>query len=135
MTENDIALFCYGTLEYPDIMASVTGQKFSGEPALIRDYARYLVRGKVYPAVVEQFGARVRGTVFRGLDKAHIQFLDEYEGPVYRRIECPVELATGDILPAMVYIYPASSRHLLHNRDWDSGLFERKHKIHYMNSI
>lgn len=129
------SLFCYGTLEYPEIMKKVTGELFPYEAATLDGYARYLVRGKVYPAVVAQAGGRVQGTVFHRLADQHIRYLDRYEGTVYDREQVTVVNRLGEPIRAMVYLYRETQKHLLHEQDWDRTVFENQHMQQYLEAI
>ena len=58
-----------------------------------------------YPGVtLDASGPRVPVAVLSSdrLDR-HWRELDEFEGPGYRRVECDVELATGDSVRAWIY--------------------------------
>ena len=109
---NNISLFSYGTLQYAEIVHKVVGTRFPFEKAVLENYARYLVRGAVYPAIIEEPHARVEGVLYHGLNASHIQRLDRYEGPGYLRIESTVVTVKGDCSQAMVYVFNNTRRNL-----------------------
>ena len=56
-------LFTYGTLQNAEVLAQVVGRSWPSSPALLDGYARYRVNDKPYPAIVEQPGAQVQGSL------------------------------------------------------------------------
>lgn len=108
------ALFFYGTLIHPAILAKVIGNAGAHVevcPAVLPGYALHHVRGEDYPGLVPQHvseavcAARkgpisssseprpqpqplkaVRGTLARGLRLADVRRLDAFEGDEYKRV-------------------------------------------------
>ena len=117
-------VFCYGTLEFDAVMKKVTGANFASEKATLIDYARYLVKAAPYPAIVHQLGTVTEGTLFRGLSVQQMQMMDEYEGSLYDRIPNDVLVAKGELVPAQIYIVPASRMHYVSKLPWNKNEFE-----------
>lgn len=118
-------VFVYGTLQYPEVAAAVTGRRLEAVAARLHGYARYQVRGEPYPGIVPG-PSSVSGLLYEGIDANVIQRIDEFEGPMYRRETLPViRLDTGAAIDAATYVVRARWRPRLRNRDWDVATFER----------
>ncbi|MGD2112650.1 MAG: gamma-glutamylcyclotransferase [Gammaproteobacteria bacterium] len=127
-------LFCYGTLQFPDVLHAVTGDWFSAEPAVLDDYACYLVRGEVFPGIVARQGAATTGVVYTGLGVVQLRKLDVFEGDFYVRRRVCVRSATGN--PLQVWTYAVAARHCrrLTRDTWDREVFEMKYLQQFLRS-
>lgn len=128
-------LFCYGTLQLPDIVAAATGREPPGTPAALPGYACYAVRGAVYPAAVPERGARIEGTLYEGLSPRELARLDRYEGPEYRRRRVRVDIPGGDPREAWVYLWRERYRRLLSAERWSLRWFEENHRARYVSRL
>ena len=117
-------LFCYGSLEFAEVMREVTGRSFAGEPATLDGFARYRVRDADYPGLVPESGARTVGTLFRALDAVALAALDRFEGALYERKTLDVRRRGGNAA-AQVYVVRESHRHTLSSEPWDKRAFAR----------
>lgn len=118
-------LFCYGSLEFPEVMREVTGRSFVSEPATLDGHARYRVRDADYPGLVAEAGARTEGTLYRALDAAALAALDRFEGALYERRTLGVRRRDGSTAAAQVYVVRESQRHTLSSDPWDKERFAR----------
>jgi gamma-glutamylcyclotransferase (GGCT)/AIG2-like uncharacterized protein YtfP len=119
-------LFAYGTLMYPEMWRRVVGREFPAEPAELAGYAVYRVADGVYPVLVAaQADARVRGLVFRDLDAAAFQRLDEYESDLYDRTAVSAVAADGRLIRCQAYVLPAARRAWASDEPWDAERFRR----------
>lgn len=128
-------VFCYGTLEFDAVMQKVTGATFPAETATLIDYARYMVKGAPYPAVVHEPGAVTEGTLYRGLNAHHIQMMDEYEESLYERIESEVLTAKGELVKAIIYVVPASRKHFVGKEPWNKEEFAQLYLKHFCKTL
>lgn len=117
-------VFCYGTLEFDSVMQKVTGTLFTPESATLIDYARYMVKGAPYPAIIHEPGAVTDGTLFRGLNVQQMYMMDEYEGSLYDRIDSEVLAAKGELIPVQIYVVPSSRQHYVSSQAWNRNEFE-----------
>jgi len=129
------ALFCYGTLEFPPVMAAIAGRLFPGLPAVLGGYRRLGVRDEVFPGIAAQAGAEVAGTLFTGLTRAHLRRFDAYENAFYRRRLLRVRDAAGRARTAWVYVVPRMYRHRLGAEDWDPAGFARRYFARYLRRL
>lgn len=92
-----LALFVYGTLTDDRFVRELTGKRFAREPAVLDGYQR-IKPDRGYPYIVVRPGASVEGWLLRGLDRASLARIDEYEGEgdLYRRAEVVVRTAGGE---------------------------------------
>jgi len=124
-------LFTYGTLEIPSVVKRVFGVDLSGRAAVLSDYGRYLVRGQSYPAIREEPGNSVHGTLYAGLNTGHFRRLDTYEGEAYEKRVVEVMTEDGERHRAVVY---TCDRSLLGDAHWDQAEFIRRHLAEFMAS-
>lgn len=120
-------LFCYGTLGFPELMRAVTGIDYPCRSAMLGGYARYRVRGEVFPGIVEQTGAVVSGVLYRGLDATALHLIDVYENECYSRELLDVEEVPGETVRAWAYVVPFALRNRLAATDWNPEVFARRH--------
>lgn len=91
------ALFVYGTLRDPDILAAVIGRNPAAvEPAALVGYRAAVYPGRTYPGLAAAPGARAAGLLLTGLDARELALLDAFEAEEYRRAAVTVATAEGD---------------------------------------
>ena len=127
-------LFTYGTLQNAEILAQVVGRSWPSSPALLNGYARYRVNDKPYPAIVEQPGAQVQGSLYSGVSQPELERLDEYEGELYQRCALRVWVGTQAV-DAFTYLLRGEYRALLSVELWELADFEREHLASYLSRI
>lgn len=116
-------LFAYGTLQFPQILEAVCGQRVVGEAAVLRGWRRMGVRGAVYPAITREPASEVDGLVFRGLGTGALRQLDAFEGNEYRRLAGRVETRSGAMVPALFYVAAPALQTRLDGRPWSAEQF------------
>jgi gamma-glutamylcyclotransferase (GGCT)/AIG2-like uncharacterized protein YtfP len=121
-----VLLFCYGSLEFAEVMREVTGRSFAAEPATLEGFARYRVRDADYPGLVPEPGAQTSGTLYRALDAASLAALDRFEGALYERRTLDVRTGDGGRAAAQVYVVREAHRHTLSREPWDKQTFARE---------
>jgi gamma-glutamylcyclotransferase (GGCT)/AIG2-like uncharacterized protein YtfP len=114
--------FTYGSLMCADIMASVCGQAFAAEDAVLDGHTRHPVQGEAYPGMVRSANGQVAGRLYLDLDALALHRLDAFEGEMYERRAVQVRLADGRLVAAQTYLFRAAFAHLLQPGEWD---FER----------
>lgn len=102
-------LAVYGTLvpggSNADVLAGIEGTWQAGTIAATRHEDGW----HGYPGVVPDPGARTDVQVLAAPDLAdHLERLDAFEGPGYRRVVLPVTLADGRVVDAWVYVLTGS---------------------------
>ena len=129
-----ICLFAYGTLQNAEILAQVVGRSWPSSPAVLKGYARYRVNDKPYPAIVEEPGAQVQGSLYSGVTEPELDRLDDYEGELYERCSLRVWVGT-QALDAFTYLLRREYRALLSAELWELADFEREHLAGYLSRI
>ena len=120
-------LFCYGTLQFPRLMARVSGLRRHAHPAILDDYACYALTGAVYPGIRPEPGARTSGVIYEDIDANGLARLDRFEGNEYVRERVQVQTADAQRQQAWVYVIRPQLYASLSSRTWDRGRFERHH--------
>ena len=101
------AVFAYGTLEIPAVMEAVTGRSFPQREAALEGFARFLIRGRFYPGIIEERGSVTDGVLYEGVDPESLTRLDAFEGPLYKRLR--VLRQDGVAEAALTYVIPSRS--------------------------
>lgn len=127
-------LFAYGTLQLPEVLQAVIGQRRAGVPALLSGYRRFRVPGKPYPAMVVEARSSVPGLLYEGLSAAALEQLDYYEGELYERRELLVQVQSVQV-PAMSYVLGQAHGSLIAEEPWDLQAFEREHLASYLERL
>jgi hypothetical protein len=127
-------VYAYGTLQFPAIIAQIVGREVAGRPARLSGYARYRIKGRLYPAIVEAPASEVDGIVYPELDTSELERLDIYEGDLYERRELPVWI--GEVtIAACTYVLRPEHAHRLSREPWDLARFEREHLASYLTRV
>ena len=126
-------LFLYGTLTQAEVFEILTGLSPQYENAILHNYSRSGIIGKVYPGIAPQDKAMVEGKFLRNIDPRSVEILDQFEGTQYQRTEVSVKI-NGSHEPAMTYVWIPKLRHLLTKREWDVREFQRVHLESYLVS-
>lgn len=119
-------LFAYGTLMFPAIWRAVVGRDAVGDPATAQGYVVYRAPGDVYPVMVQGRASQVaRGLVYRDLDDATVQKLDDYEAGIYDRVAIAATLDSGETVPCQCYLLRQEYERPADPEPWDAAAFER----------
>ncbi len=127
-------MFVYGTLQFADVLAAVTGRRFEGVVATLDDHARYCVKQQPFPGIVPQAGSQVRGLVYRGIDPVALARIDEFEGELYRRETVSVRTDDGRDIEAQAYVVRPRFHSLLADAPWDEDTFARRWRERYVRA-
>ena len=57
-------IFAYGTLMIPSVMHMVTARHFRSQKAILKDYARFRVKGESYPGIIPVTDAITEGIIY-----------------------------------------------------------------------
>ncbi|MCZ6782516.1 MAG: HAD-IIIA family hydrolase [Proteobacteria bacterium] len=125
-------VFAYGTLEFEDVMEVVTGRSLASTDALLPDYARFMLRDRIYPAVIESAGDETPGRLYGGVDAESLVHLDRFEGSLYRRERVRILTESG-VVDAFVYVLGERHRGLLRTEPWDRERFRRDSLTDYLD--
>ncbi len=111
-------LFCYGTLQVPQVIQAVTGHTYSGIKAALPGYAIYRVINAEYPGIVHSPGSSTEGILYDNVSDADLKVLDLFEGEFYRRQMLEVSLEDHAFRPAWVYVIAEQHLGILSEERW-----------------
>jgi gamma-glutamylcyclotransferase (GGCT)/AIG2-like uncharacterized protein YtfP len=120
-------LFCYGTLQFPEVLSAVTGCHLVGDRAVLDDYACYLIKGKTYPGITPAYETSVEGVVYNGIGEVHFRKLDRFEGDLYERVRVCATDMEGNPLQAWAYVIRDANQDQLTRMPWSREDFELEH--------
>ncbi len=124
LARND--LFCYGTLQIPEVIQAVIGRHPRGRPAEIRGYGAFQVRHAEYPGLRPARGRLTVGRVYFGLTASELVILDRFEGSLYRRCRLAIRACDGRRRDAWVYVVKPARQRCLTPRPWSRRDFKRR---------
>ncbi len=127
-------VFTYGTLQLASVMQAVTGKSFSSRPAILSEYQRYLIKNRIYPAIVPDKQASTKGTLYFNVDTESLVALDEFEDVLYDRKLVSVQ-CDGDVIKAFAYVLNPKYVTRLDDYDWSLDEFSRQHLDYYLERI
>lgn len=129
-----IHLFTYGTLEIPEVMEAVTGRAWASAEARAKGFAKFLLKGRIYPGMTAVPGAVCSGRVYYHIDRHTLDILDAFEDEVYTRERIEVEVEGGRPLQAYAYLIPPDYRDCLTSTPWKPDEFMAKHLARYLEA-
>ena len=130
-----MTLFCYGSLEFAEVMRAVTGRSFPHEPARLEGWVRLRLRGREYPGLRPRIWACTPGTLWRRIDDVSAARLDAFEGALYERRSLPVRTRAGVSVTAQVYVVTEGRRSGLSNEPWEKARFARASLAEFLRAL
>lgn len=129
-------LFAYGTLQFADIIAAVTGRPLTGTPAVLDGYARFAIRDEPFPGIVPSEQHQVEGMLYTGITAAERRRIDVFEGEPYRRETVVVRLPeAGTSTEAITYVIRPRWRTIMSAAGWDPDEFARRWHDTYVKRV
>jgi gamma-glutamylcyclotransferase (GGCT)/AIG2-like uncharacterized protein YtfP len=116
-------LFCYGTLQVPEVMHAVTGRTYRGEPATLHGYAIYRVKNAEYPGIIRTADSEIEGIVYEDVSEHDLNVLDLFEGNFYKRQLLNVHLSDGSKSKPWVYLIADNHQDILTDESWKLEYF------------
>ena len=128
------SVFTYGTLEIPAVMEAVTGRSFDSVKAIADGYARYLLKGRMYPGMTPVSGHTTSGRVYFEVDEHSLGLLDHFEDEWYVRQLIPIHTAASNRLKAYAYMIDPKDKDRLTGDPWIQETFVEKHLSSYLEA-
>jgi len=119
-------IFAYGTLMIPSVMHAVTARHFRSQKAILRDFARFRVKGESYPGIIPVTDAITEGIIYFNVNEFSLEQLDTFEGDLYERTRIWVETEEKQILNAQAYVIQSKYLGYLSRKEWDVKEFIKK---------
>lgn len=122
----EVALFIYGSLLSPAVLAGVIGRRPPFQIAGLSGYRRVRLRGESFPGLFAHTGAVTSGAVV-WIRPRELTLLDAYEADFYRRQSVRVNCQSdGMTLTAHTYVLTPKARQRASTLDWDASRFHRR---------
>ena len=118
----------------PDVMYAVTTREFRFVDAILRGYARFMVKGASYPGIIPVIEAITEGIIYFDVDESSLARLDIFEGDLYQRTPIRAENQDGKILNAEAYVIKPEYRDYLSLQKWDVEEFVQNSLEAFLNS-
>jgi gamma-glutamylcyclotransferase (GGCT)/AIG2-like uncharacterized protein YtfP len=122
----NLNIFAYGTLMIPSVMHAVTARYFRSQKAILRDYARFTVKGESYPGIIPVTDAITEGIIYFNVNKFSLKQLDTFEGDLYERTRIQVETEEKKILNAQAYVVQSKYLGYMSRKEWDVKEFIKR---------
>ncbi|UCE62621.1 MAG: gamma-glutamylcyclotransferase [Nitrospirota bacterium] len=129
---SSVFVFAYGTLEVPAVMEAVTGWVFDSAEAIAEDYARFLLKGRIYPGMTPVSGETTGGRVYFEVTQQALMLLDKFEDEIYVRQSIAVRTDEGHWYHAYAYIIEPKDREVLSVHPWIREKFVEDHLTAYL---
>ena len=110
----------------------VIGRRTLGRGATLNGYARFLMRGERFPAIVAQAGGETRGLLFDDIRPEELDGLDAYEGEMFQRLSVQVALAEGGASEGLVYVLRPEHLDRLTREPWEVERFAAEEVDRFM---
>lgn len=117
VAEPGLALFAYGTLQFPEVLMRLIGRCPDLAPARVPDWRVAALPGRVYPGLVPAPGARAVGKLVTGLSEREWAVLDAFEDDEYELLPVEPEGVSGIVL---TYVWTAE----VDEHDWRAEEFD-----------
>jgi gamma-glutamylcyclotransferase (GGCT)/AIG2-like uncharacterized protein YtfP len=130
-----IKLFCYGTLQIPEVIKVVTGKTHKGVKAKLPGYAMYRARNKEYPGVVRSSNSETVGVLYTDIGENELGELDLFEGDLFERKLLNIIQRDKKKCDAWVYVVPDQNKDKLTKDPWNLKDFLKNDINNFMKNI
>jgi gamma-glutamylcyclotransferase (GGCT)/AIG2-like uncharacterized protein YtfP len=130
-----IKLFCYGTVQIPEVIEVITGKVHSGVKAKLPGYAMYKVRNKVYPGIIRSSNSETVGILYTDIDEEELEELDLFEGDLFKRKRLNIIQQDSNECKAWVYVVPDHNKDRLTKDQWNLKDFLKNDFNNFMKNI
>ncbi|KFK32638.1 hypothetical protein AALP_AA6G269300 [Arabis alpina] len=121
------SVFVYGSLMADDVVHLLLNRLPSTASAILPDFHRFSIKGRVYPAILPAHADKVHGKVLYGITDDELYILDEFEDIEYQRENVQVLLTDSlEKLQTKTYVWANKDDPDLYG-SWD---FEEWKQLH-----
>ncbi|PUZ59229.1 hypothetical protein GQ55_4G023600 [Panicum hallii var. hallii] len=121
------SVFVYGSLMADEVVRAILKRVPPAAPALLPNYHRFNIKGRIYPAILPVESKKVEGMVIMGVTDEELQVLDAFEDVEYTRTRVEISLAdSSEKMLADTYVWSDAEDSNLYG-EWD---FEEWKKLH-----
>ncbi|KAE8802223.1 protein AIG2 [Hordeum vulgare] len=86
------SVFVYGSLMADEVVTAILKRVPASSPALLTNYHRFNIKGRIYPAILPVESKMVAGKVIMGISDAELIVLDAFEDFEYVRRRVQISL-------------------------------------------
>lgn len=109
----------------PKLRLALLNRETQSQPAQLKHYRRFKVKGQTYPGLILAHGDRVDGCVLQGLSDEELLKLDDYEGEEYTRIVVEVEINSA-LQKVYTYLFTPSNSNRMTREPWSLDSIQNK---------
>jgi gamma-glutamylcyclotransferase (GGCT)/AIG2-like uncharacterized protein YtfP len=128
------SVFTYGTLQFPEVMQAVTGLDLKPVTASLSGYQRFKIKERTFPGLIKKQGIITDGMLYRDLEEAAIERLDQFEDVMYERYLVDVQV-NSETEQAFVYVTQKEYKDCLLDQEWSLEEFRSKYLKLYLKRI
>ncbi|WCJ30539.1 AIG2-like (avirulence induced gene) family protein [Euphorbia peplus] len=122
-------VFVYGSLLADEVVGALLKRVPPSSSAILNDFHRFSIKGRVYPAILPVPNNRVTGRVLFGITDSELDVLDTFEDVEYHRSTVDVDVSFTDgsqKLQAYTYVWVDKHDPNLFG-EWDFEEWRRTH--------
>ncbi|CAL5040982.1 unnamed protein product [Urochloa decumbens] len=86
------SVFVYGSLMADEVVRTILKRVPPAAPAILPNYHRFNIKGRIYPAILPVESNKVAGLVVMGVTDEELQVLDAFEDVEYTRTRVEISL-------------------------------------------
>ncbi|TXG62400.1 hypothetical protein EZV62_013763 [Acer yangbiense] len=121
------SVFVYGSLLADDVVRVLLKRVPESSSAVLNNYHRFSIKGRVYPAILPLLNKTVTGKVLLGITDPELHILDVFEDVEYQRTTVDVSLVdNADKLQAQAYVWSDKNDPNLYG-DWNFQEWQGAH--------
>ncbi|WVZ78641.1 hypothetical protein U9M48_026321 [Paspalum notatum var. saurae] len=125
-------VFVYGSLMADEVVRAILNRVPPAVPAILPDYHRFSIKGRIYPAILPVQSKRVAGLVITGVTEEELQVLDAFEDVEYTRTRVEVSLTdSSEKMLADAYVWSDAEDPDLYG-EWDFEEWKKLHKKDFL---
>ncbi|KMT07648.1 hypothetical protein BVRB_6g147720 [Beta vulgaris subsp. vulgaris] len=127
VTPRNHTVFVYGSLLADQVVQVLLNRVPASSPAILPNFNRFSIKGRVYPAILPVENKKVLGRVLTGVTNHELDILDIFEDVEYVRNSVEVTLEDSlEKLQAYAYVWDDKDDPNLY-RDWDFENWKSTH--------
>ncbi|KAI4389999.1 hypothetical protein MLD38_002158 [Melastoma candidum] len=120
-------VFVYGSLLADEVVTVLLQRVPRSRPAILHDFHRFSIKGRVYPAILPVDKKSVTGKVLMDVTTPELDILDTFEDVEYERRSVLVNiLDNSDRVEAQTYVWRNANDPDLYG-EWDFEDWKKKH--------
>ncbi|CAL5040363.1 unnamed protein product [Urochloa decumbens] len=119
------SVFVYGSLMADEVVRTILKRVPPAAPAILPNYHRFNIKGRIYPAILPVESNKVAGLVVMGVTDEELQVLDAFEDVEYTRTRVEISLTdSSEKMLADAYVWTDAEDPNLYG-EWDFELKDR----------